>query len=75
MLQTLSYRRLEPEKLSEVLTMIFEYWRVSNDGEELVAKGEQQIACMQRQGEKLVPTPVPEPLRQALQPYGCVSNK
>ena len=57
------------------ITMIFEYWRVSHDGEELVAKGEQQIACMQRQGEKLVPTPVPEPLRQALQPYGCLSNK
>ena len=52
------------------ITMMFEYWRVSDDGEELVAKGEQQIACMQRQGEKLVPTPVPEPLRQALQPYG-----
>lgn len=36
---------------------------------ELVAKGEQQVACMRRQGEKFAPTPVPEALREALAPY------
>ena len=30
------------------ITMLFEYWRVTDEGEELVAKGEQQTACMRR---------------------------
>jgi enediyne biosynthesis thioesterase len=47
------------------VTMIFEYWR----GEELVARGEQQIACMRRDGERLLPVPVPEALREALRPF------
>lgn len=51
------------------ITMLFEYWRITNEGEELVAKGEQQAACMQREGDKLVPTPIPEELREALQFY------
>ena len=52
------------------VTMSFEYWRVTEAGEELVARGEQQIACMRKQGEHFVPTPVPEALRTALKPYG-----
>jgi enediyne biosynthesis thioesterase len=51
------------------ITMLFEYWRQKDEGEELVAKGEQQTACMRRSGEKLVPTPIPEELQQALQLY------
>lgn len=47
------------------VTMLFEYWR----GEALVARGEQQIACMRRDGEELLPVPVPEALREALRPY------
>jgi enediyne biosynthesis thioesterase len=35
----------------------------------MVARGEQQIACMRRQQGKLVPAPVPEPLREALRAY------
>src|SRR5918998_4568455 len=35
------------------VTMTFEYWRTTASGEELVARGEQQIACMTRRGEKL----------------------
>ena len=49
--------------------MLFEYWRRTGDGEELVARGEQQVACMRREGARLVPTPVPEVLREALQLY------
>lgn len=49
--------------------MLFEYWRLSPDGEELVARGEQEIACMRREGEKTVPTPIPEAMLQALEPY------
>ncbi|MFP5265242.1 MAG: acyl-CoA thioesterase [Blastocatellia bacterium] len=51
------------------VSMAFEYWRRSGDKEELVARGEQQIACMVREGTHLRPTPVPEALKKALQPY------
>jgi enediyne core biosynthesis thioesterase len=47
------------------ITMNFEYWR----GEELVARGEQQVACMQREGAQVVPVPVPPQLREALREY------
>jgi enediyne core biosynthesis thioesterase len=47
------------------ITMNFEYWR----GEELVARGEQQVACMQREGAHVVPVPVPAQLREALREY------
>jgi enediyne biosynthesis thioesterase len=47
------------------ITMNFEYWR----GEELIARGEQQVACMQREGEQVVPVPVPAQLREALREY------
>jgi len=49
--------------------MVFEYWRLTASGEELVARGEQQVACMQREGEKMLPTRVPEELREALTRY------
>jgi len=49
--------------------MLFEYWRCTGQGEELVARGEQQTACMRQNGKGIVPTPVPEPLREALQLY------
>ena len=47
------------------MTLHFEYWR----RDELVARGEQQIACMRRQNGALLPAPVPEPLREALRAY------
>jgi enediyne biosynthesis thioesterase len=47
----------------------FEYWRLAEGGEELVARGEQDLGCMRRQGEKVEPEPWPEALREALQPY------
>jgi len=60
-------------RLAEVvqnrMRLTFEYWRRKNGAEELVARGEQQIACMRREGEKLVPVPVPQPLREALAAY------
>jgi enediyne core biosynthesis thioesterase len=51
------------------LTLLFEYWQRRSDGEGLVARGEQQIACMQREGRALVAAPIPETLRNALKPY------
>jgi len=60
-------------RLAELLpgrvTMRFEYWRCGTHGEELVAQGEQQVACLRREGTHLTPVPVPEALRRALQSY------
>ena len=51
------------------ITLLFEYWRAGKAGEELIARGEQQVACLRREGEKLTPTPVPKSLSEALKPY------
>jgi enediyne biosynthesis thioesterase len=51
------------------ITMLFEYWRRTASGEELVARGEQQVACMQREGDAMMPAPVPAALLEALRPY------
>jgi len=53
------------EVVQNRITLLFEYWR----GEELVARGEQQVACMRRQETETVPTPIPPALREALRPY------
>jgi len=47
------------------MRLVFEYSRAG----EVVARGEQRIACMRREGEKLTPTPVPASLREALEAY------
>jgi len=47
-------------------TMYFEYWRQQGQGEELVARGEQQVACMRRNGSHLAPAPFPKTLQAAL---------
>jgi enediyne biosynthesis thioesterase len=52
------------------MTLQFEYWRAGQAGEELIARGEQEIACLRRDGGKLTPTPVPKSLREALRAYG-----
>ncbi len=52
------------------VTMLFDYVRLGPRGEELVAQGEQQIACMRRAADgHIAPTQVPEPLRLALEPF------
>lgn len=51
------------------IEMSFEYWRLSSAGEELVARGEQQVACMRREGDKVLPIPIPEQLRKSLEEY------
>jgi enediyne biosynthesis thioesterase len=47
------------------MTMAFDYIR----GDEVTARGEQQIACMRREGSRSVPTPIPSTLREALRSY------
>lgn len=58
-----------------LVTMVFEYWHRTREGEELVARGEQQIACMQRQGARMVPTHVPPSLRKALEMYAAPETR
>jgi enediyne core biosynthesis thioesterase len=48
--------------------MRFEYWR-EGEARELVARGEQVIACMRRENDCLAPTAVPKSLREALAPF------
>lgn len=52
------------------VTMLFEYLRVNGCGpEELVARGEQQVASMRREGISLRPAPFPNPLPEVFQRY------
>lgn len=58
------------EMVQNRVRMAFEYFRRRTDGtEELVARGEQQVAAMRRDGERMVPTPLPQSLRAALAAY------
>ena len=52
------------------LTMIFQYVRLGARGEEeLVAEGEQEIACMSRVGAAMEPAALPPALREAVRLY------
>lgn len=53
------------------ISMIFEYWRQVDGAEVLAAKGEQQIACMKRSGQGLMPASIPVQLRSALEFYAA----
>jgi enediyne biosynthesis thioesterase len=57
------------ELVQNRMTLAFEYWRRKNGAEELVARGEQIVACMRREGARLAPAPVPPSLREALAAY------
>jgi enediyne biosynthesis thioesterase len=47
------------------IAMRFEYWR-EGATDELVGRGEQEIACMRRHGEQLLPTSIPASLQEVL---------
>ena len=47
------------------IAMRFEYWREGTKSE-LVGRGEQEIACMRRHGEQLLPASIPLRLREVL---------
>lgn len=57
------------EVVQNRIGMRFEYWRDANGKEELVARGEQEVACMRREGGRVVPAPIPLVLREALRAY------
>jgi acyl-CoA thioesterase FadM len=51
------------------VTIGFAYHRVREGREELVARGERQVACMTRDGRGMVPAPIPRELSDAMRPY------
>lgn len=57
------------EMVQNRILMLFEYWRVNPGREGLIARGEQQIACLRREGDQTVATPIPASLREAARLY------
>ena len=66
---TVAIRMHLADTVQNRLQLRFEYWRQDTGGETLVATGEQEIACMQRDASGTHPTEIPEALRAALAPY------
>ncbi|HJE60038.1 MAG TPA: acyl-CoA thioesterase [Nocardiopsis listeri] len=62
--------RMRLEELTQTqLRFVFDYVRLDPEGETLVARGGQRIACMRGPNTETAPTRVPEELREALAPY------
>ena len=59
------------ELVQNRMLLEFEYWRRNRDEEELVARGEQQVICMRRDGVHLVATHLPPQLARALSIYAA----
>jgi len=51
------------------LTLLFEYVRTTDQEEETVARGVQEIACMRAEQGRLSPAHIPESFRRALEAY------
>jgi enediyne biosynthesis thioesterase len=62
--------RMRLEDLTQTqIGFAFDYVRLHDDGEVLVARGRQRIACMRGPNTDTKPTRVPESLRAALAPF------
>jgi enediyne biosynthesis thioesterase len=57
------------ERAQNRLSLLFDYVRIEGNREEVIARGEQTIACMRLEDRRLVPSPIPEFLLAALRPY------
>lgn len=52
------------------ISMTFDYYRADAAAEErLVARGEQEVACMKHENQQLSPAAIPDDLRNALRSY------
>jgi enediyne core biosynthesis thioesterase len=65
----LSVRMTLDELTSTQVQFSFDYVHLTADGERLVAKGKQRIACMRGPNNDTKPTRVPDKLLEALAPY------
>jgi enediyne core biosynthesis thioesterase len=66
--------RMRLEELTQTqIGFAFDYVRLRDGFEELVARGRQRIACMRGPNTDTKPTRVPEPLRAALAQYATAS--
>jgi enediyne biosynthesis thioesterase len=63
------------ELVQNRIALGFAYWRQVAGGEELVARGAQEVACMQREASRLVPAPVPVALARALEAYAVETER
>ena len=71
----LSVRMRLTELAQTQIQFTFDYVRLEpGDGETLVARGVQRIACMRGPNTRTAPTRVPESLVRALQPYVGLAN-
>jgi enediyne biosynthesis thioesterase len=65
--------RMRLEELTQTqIQFAFDYVRVTDGLENLVARGRQRIACMRGPNNDTVPTRVPAVLRDALLPYSSI---
>ena len=66
--------RMRLEDLTQTqIGFAFDYVRLRDDVEVLVARGRQRIACMRGPNTDTKPTRVPEPLRAALAPFAIAA--
>ncbi|MEV7039114.1 acyl-CoA thioesterase [Amycolatopsis sp. NPDC051061] len=64
--------RMRLEELTQTqIQFSFDYVHLHEDGDILVARGRQRIACMRGPNTNTVPARVPEELRAALAPYSA----
>jgi enediyne core biosynthesis thioesterase len=67
--------RMQLEELTQTqIQFTFDYVKLAEGVEFLVARGRQRIACMRGPNNDTVPARVPATLRQALVPYSNVPN-
>lgn len=65
--------RMRLEELAQTgIGLAFDYVRVCEDAEELIARGREQVACMRGVNGAAVPALVPSQLQTALVPYSVV---
>jgi enediyne biosynthesis thioesterase len=63
--------RMRLEDLTQTqIAFTFDYMRVGDGAEDLVARGHQRIACVRGDNGRTVPSRVPDSLRRALDGYG-----
>jgi enediyne biosynthesis thioesterase len=57
------------------IVLLFDYWRADGEREELVARGEQQIAWLAKVGDRLVPDRLPPRLTAAIDAFVATATR